>query len=166
MIEELYIRGVQIQYYFVCHRQLWFFSNEISCEHTSELVELGRLLHQFTYQRERKEVQLDAIKLDWLDIRNNIVHEVKKSDKAEESHTWQLKYYLYYLRFHKFGNYTGELNYPKLKKKVEVKLEDSDIDKLKAVIIDIRKIVSNPKPPPPINKSICKNCSYFELCYI
>ena len=159
--------GTHINYYFICHRKLWFFSNHIFSEHNSDTVRLGKLLHEESYSGKRKEYQFGPVKVDWLDLKEKVIHEVKKSDKVENAHLWQLKYYLYYLRENGAGEFTGELNYPRLNKKQTVTLEDEDVQEIRRIIAEIEKIISAPKPPPiEVDKRICKSCSYFELCHI
>lgn len=67
-------------------------------DHTSELVEIGKLIHENSYSRKRKKITLEGIKVDIIDAKRGIFHEVKKSRSLEESHIWQLKYYLYYFK--------------------------------------------------------------------
>jgi len=85
------ITATQINYYFVCHRELWFFSHQINMEQNSELVALGKLLHEKSYQRENKEIQIGPIKIDFIG-NDGIIHEVKKTPSIEEAHLWQVKY--------------------------------------------------------------------------
>ncbi|MBI2183443.1 MAG: CRISPR-associated protein Cas4 [Thaumarchaeota archaeon] len=59
--------GTQINYYFVCKRKLWLFSHNIELESESDLVMLGRLLHEHGYKRKMKEVQVDRIKVDFME---------------------------------------------------------------------------------------------------
>ncbi|MBE2190355.1 MAG: CRISPR-associated protein Cas4 [Candidatus Kapabacteria bacterium] len=163
----LHITGTQLNYYFLCQRKLWFFSNCIQCEQESDTVKIGKLIHENSYSEEKKEYQFDSIKVDWLDLKNKVIHEVKKSDKAEEAHIWQLKYYLYYFKKNNIGDFTGELNYPKLKKKETICLTEHDIDYLELVLEEIDEITNSteaPKIDSPMK--ICKQCSYYELCWV
>ena len=60
------ITGTAINYYFLCHRKLWLFANNIQMEHTSDLVYEGKLIHEFSYdQRSEKytELEIDGIKV-------------------------------------------------------------------------------------------------------
>ena len=59
--------GSQINYYFICKRKLWLFSHNIELEPESDLVKLGKLLHENSYRRKLKEVQVDRIKVDFLE---------------------------------------------------------------------------------------------------
>ncbi|MBU1299705.1 MAG: CRISPR-associated protein Cas4, partial [Bacteroidetes bacterium] len=77
--------GTQINYYFLCHRKLWLFSNQIDMEQTSDTVAMGKWISESTYKREEHEIKIstdeDNIVLDFYDGKNKIIHEVKKSDK-------------------------------------------------------------------------------------
>jgi len=78
------ISGTLINYYFVCHRELWLFANGINMEHNSDLVYEGKLIHEDSYpQRSVKyeEVAIDGIKVDYYDARNKVIHEIKKSNR-------------------------------------------------------------------------------------
>ncbi len=164
MIDKLKLTGVQINYYFVCKRKLWLFSKNITMEHNSEFVEIGLLIHNSTYKRKRKEINLDGIKIDFFEKNSGLIHEIKKSRAIEEAHIWQLKYYLYY--FKKLGlNLKGKIDYPALRKTKEINLNDTDIEKLNKIIKEINLIINDKKIPQKISKKFCKKCSYFELCY-
>jgi CRISPR-associated exonuclease Cas4 len=135
-------------------------------EQESDLVRLGKFIHQTSYERERKEIELDHIKLDWLDLKGGLIHEVKKDDAVEEAHKWQVLYYIYYLKLRGVEEISGEIDYPKLKKRVEVTLTPELEEKLEATLQDIERIVSLPKPPPvEVKFSLCRKCSYLELCH-
>lgn len=158
--------GTQINYYFICKRKLWYFSNYIQMEQESELVELGKFIHETSYQREKKEIMVDnTITIDFTG-NDKIIHEVKKSNKIEKAHIWQLKYYLYYLKQKGVPNVTGELNYPKLKKTEKVSLTDNNEKELKKIFSNIDEIINRDTPPPHINRSFCKKCAYYEFCYV
>lgn len=158
------ITGTQIAYYTICHRKLWLFSKNISMEHTSELVEIGKIIHESSYSRKKKEINLEGIKIDILEAKRGIIHEVKKSKSLEESHIWQLKYYLYY--FKQLGiEIEGIIDYPKLKRRERISLTEEDISKIEKMLNEIEEIMIKVSAPPPIHKPYCKKCSYFEFCY-
>ncbi len=126
-------------------------------ENTSDLVYEGKLIHEDSYPRRGekfREIEIDGIKIDYYDPRNKVVHEIKKSDKHEEAHEWQLKYYLYVLEQNGLKEITGVLEYPRLHRTQEVFLTTPD-----------REIIQNEKCPERIRKSRCKNCSYFDFCW-
>ena len=91
------VNGTKISYYFICHRKLWLFDRQLQFESDFSAVEEGKFISETTYPNERHEIQLsEGAVLDFYDQHHKVVHEVKKSDKMEEAHLWQLKYYLYY----------------------------------------------------------------------
>ena len=158
------ITGTQVAYYNICHRKLWLCSKNISMEHTSELVDIGKIIHESSYSRKRKEIELEGIKVDLLDARHGIIHEVKKSKSLEDAHLWQIKYYLYY--FKQIGiEVEGIIDYPKLRRRERIVLSEEDILRLENMLADIAIIVGKTQPPPVINKPYCKKCSYYEFCY-
>ena|ERR1700694_1271201 len=163
------VAGTHIKYFFICHRKLWLFSNGINMEHTSNLVAEGKLIGETTYpQRPEKytEIEIGGSKIDFYDARNKIVHEIKKSNKAEEAHEWQVKYYLWLLAQNGIEGATGILEYPKLRETKEVQLTPSDESYLQSAVAQIKAIVEDERCPPVINARICKNCSYCDFCYI
>ncbi|WP_321331273.1 CRISPR-associated protein Cas4 [uncultured Bacteroides sp.] len=160
--------GTHFNYYQVCKRKLWLFANEISMEHTSDLVYEGKLIHEESYpQRSSKyeEVELDGIKVDFYDTRNKVIHEIKKSNKVERAHEWQLKYYLYVFEKNGIVGVTGILEYPVLRKTDTIVLSDIDRETIQTMETEIRKIIESEECPPLVKKRICKNCSYYDFCY-
>lgn len=162
--------GMQIHYYFLCQRKLWLFVHSIDMEHNSDLVAHGRVISENTFRREKKEIQIEteegSIALDFYDAKSRVIHEVKKSDKMEETHLWQTKFYISVLEDSGIAGVTGIINYPKLKQTTKVELTDTDRSKLKEIKSDIKRIIDLPLPPEAVRKTFCKNCSYYDLCFI
>jgi len=160
------ITGVMIYYYFVCKRKLWYFSNDLNMEFNSELVGVGKLIDETSYSREKKNILIDeTISIDFLKDWK-IVHEVKKSRKIDEAAKWQLKYYMWILKNKGVDIEKGILDYPLLRKREEIILNEQDQLKIESIIEDIEKIISSKLPPNITKKGICKKCAYYELCYI
>lgn len=162
------ITGTHFNYYQVCKRKLWLFANGINFEHTSDLVFEGKLIHEDSYpQRSAKyeEIELDGIKVDFYDAKNKVIHEIKKSNKVEIAHEWQLKYYLYVLEQNGITGVTGILEYPTLRRTQEVILSELDRLEIEDMKTNIVRIISDDTCPPLQKKGICKNCSYYEFCY-
>jgi CRISPR-associated exonuclease Cas4 len=139
-------------------------------EQTSDIVSMGKFISESTYEREKHEIHIsdeeDDIVIDFYDSKNRIIHEVKKSDKMEETHIWQVKFYISVLEKKGITGVTGEIDYPKLRQKIKVELTDKDRSELKLIKENIIKIISSEVAPDVINKSFCKKCSYYELCYV
>ncbi len=139
-------------------------------EHNHENVALGKFISESTYQRKQHEIHIadeenDAV-LDFYDPKTKTIHEVKKSNKMEETHIWQVKFYISILELKGIQNVTGEIDYPKLRQKVKVELTDYDRQELKQIQKEITEIIESGKPPVVINKPFCKQCAYYDLCYI
>lgn len=161
--------GTHFNYFQICHRKLWLFSNGINMEHTSDLVYEGKLIHESAYpQRSERyeELEIDGCKIDYYDARNKIVHEIKKSDKVENAHEWQVKYYIYVLKQNGIEDVTGILEYPTLRQTKKVLLSEIDCEIIEEMKIDIERIINSEVCPPTIESRICKRCSYFEFCYV
>lgn len=163
------ITATYINLYNVCKRELWLHANEIRFEHTSDIVYEGKLIHETSYpQRSERyeELEIEGIKLDYYDARNRVIHEIKKSDKVETAHEWQLKYYIYVLERNGVEGVTGILEYPALRQTEKVELTDADRKRIAEMEKEIETIVGRDECPPVINAKICKNCSYYEFCYV
>jgi CRISPR-associated exonuclease Cas4 len=163
-MQNLNFTGTQINYYFVCHRKLWLFSKDIRFEDENEYVQLGRLIDENTYKRNKKQIEIGKIKIDFIDNKG-VIHEIKKSNKIEKAHIYQLKYYILTLKKMGVENVTGEIDYPKLKKRETVLLTHEDEEEFEKIFSDIREILDKPKPPAAVKKTICKKCAYYEFCF-
>ena len=162
------LTGTHFNYYQVCKRKLWLFANGINMEHTSDLVFEGKLIHEDSYpQRSEKyeEIELDGIKVDFYNPKRKVIHEIKKSNKVEAAHEWQLKYYIYVFERNGMWGVTGILEYPALRKTKEVVLDDIDKAKILEMEADMQRVISDENCPPLQKKGICRNCSYFDFCY-
>lgn len=160
--------GTHFNYYQVCKRKLWLFANSITMEHTSDLVFEGKLIHEESYpQRPERyeEVEFDGIKVDYYDAKNRIIHEIKKSDKVEAAHEWQVKYYIYIFERNGIEGVRGILEYPTLRKKEDVVLSEVDRDRIREMEKEITGIIESETCPSALHAKICKNCSYYEFCY-
>ena len=158
--------GTQINYYFLCRKKLWYFTKNIEMEQNSDAVYLGKLIHETSYDRENKEIDIDnTIKIDFIG-KDRVIHEVKKSDKVEEPHIWQLKYYLWYLKQKGMDGVTGKINYPKLRKTLDVFLEPGDDEKIRAVLSEIKRTIDMELPPQAQKTKMCRKCSYGDICWI
>jgi CRISPR-associated exonuclease Cas4 len=167
-IEEISITGTEVAYYIVCKRKLWLFSHGIELERFSDFVEIGKVISETYFKREKfKEIEMQSFKIDFIKIGSEIiVNEVKKSKKLEEAHIWQTKFYIYQLQKLGIECKKGIIHYPKLLKKIDVELTESDKIKIEEALGKIEKIEKLEKPPDVINKPYCKNCAYYQFCYI
>lgn len=138
-------------------------------EHTSDTVYEGKLIHEMSYpQRSERyeELEVDGIKLDYYDARNKVIHEIKKSDKVEIAHEWQLKYYIHVLERNGVKDVTGLLEYPTLRQTQVVLLTDEDREKIADIEIAIEQIIVADNSPEAIRTHICRQCSYYDFCFV
>ncbi len=163
-LQEAYIRGVQVNYYFVCKTKLWLFSHNITMEQESEAVKLGFLLHREVFAREEKDIQIGPIAMDVVMTGDGVeIREVKKTDRMEKAHIYQTLYYLYFLK--ELGiEAKASISYPKQKKVVVVELDEDREREIEEVLRDIESIVRG-KMPKPEYRRICRKCAYYELCF-
>ncbi len=160
---ELAFTGTQVNYYFVCKRKLWLFSHDLQMERTSDLVDLGKLLHETSYPRKAKEIELGPIKIDFL-TQGCEVHDIKRSRKLERAHVGQMLYYLYYLK-RRGIEAVGVLDYPRSRRREKVELTPEKEKELEEVLEEMREILSQPAPPPAEKRPRCRRCSYYEMCW-
>ncbi len=159
------ITGIMFYYYFVCKRKLWYFTNDITMEQNNIDVQIGKLIDENSYSRENKHININGtINIDFLK-NTNVLHEVKKSRSVEEASIWQVKYYLYYLQKKECNIEKAIIDYPLLRKNINVFLEHNDIEKIEKIVEEIKYIINN-EIPNLSKKSICTKCAYFDLCFI
>ena len=160
--------GTHFNYYQICHRKLWLFANGISMEHTSDTVYDGKLIHQGSYpQRPERyeEIAIEGIKVDYFDAKRRVIHEIKRSDKVEKAHEWQVKYYIYVFERNGIEGCTGLLEYPTMRQTLPVELTDGDRQEIQRMEQDIVSIIESECCPPMVKKRLCKSCSYYDFCY-
>jgi CRISPR-associated exonuclease Cas4 len=142
-------------------------------ESTSDLVALGRHVHETSYDRRQKEVLIDgAIRIDGVEAEGKgmeaiiTVHEVKKSRGAKRAQRLQLLYYLYVLRQKGLKNIRGVLDYPLERRREVVPWTPAAEEKVEAILQRVEKVRTQPVPPKvEVPMSICKKCAYQELCW-
>jgi len=163
------VNATLVNLYHVCKREMWLHANGIRFEHTSDLVYEGKLIHETSYPQRPgryEEVEIGACKIDFYDARNKIIHEIKKTDKMERAHEWQLKYYIHVFENNGIEGVSGILEYPALRQTQQVELNDSDRQQLKLIEADIEKIIHSEQCPGVIHSRICRQCSYYDFCYV
>src|SRR5690554_216047 len=105
-------------------------------------------------------------KIDFFDTKNKVVHETKRSNKVEQAHIWQVKFYLWLMELNEIEVEKGILEYPKLREREEVFLDEEDIRYLQKTVVEIKELLNSENCPPVINAKICKSCSYYDFCYV
>lgn len=165
----IHVTGTQIQYLHLCHRKLWLFANSISMEQTSDLVYEGKLVDEYSYAHRSdkwQQIEIEGIKIDYFDPRTKTLREVKKSNKRESAHVAQVKFYLYVLRRNNIEVDYAVLEYPKLRQTEDVFISDLDTPEIEAWEKLALEIIDQESCPPRIKKTLCKQCSYFDFCFV
>lgn len=161
------VNGTLVNYYFHCKRQCYLMGNRLNLEDNSEIVQIGKALHEERAQKENTEISIDNIKLDKLTA--EYLTEVKKSDADEESAKWQLLYYLKVLK-DKGIRRKGRLEFVEKnkggKRTVVIELTEEAEENLHRYVIDIEELIAGDITPPVLGKASCKKCAYYEYCYI
>lgn len=160
------VTGTLVQCYYICRRQLWLMSRQLVPDQENPFIEIGRLIDNESFSRERKKIHFDNVVIDIVKKGDGelVVGEVKKSSKAYKSALMQLAFYLYKLK--KNGiEASGELLFPEEKRRVAVDLTQELEGELEDVFLEIQKIAVRDKPPPAQKVGYCKNCGYREFCW-
>ena len=163
---EMPVTGTDIWYYFICGRESWFMSHRIAPDQGDENVEIGRFIHDYRYERGKKELDIGSVKIDRvIKVKGElVVREIKKSSRFKESARFQLLYYLDILR--NMGiNAKGELVFPEERCKEVVEWTPERKKELDKAMEDIRRIAHLPVPPEPKKIGFCKKCAYREYCW-
>lgn len=137
-------------------------------ESTSDVVYEGKLIHESSYpQRSERyeEVEIEGVKVDYFDAKHNVIHEIKKSNKVEQAHEWQLKYYIYVFERNGIEGCTGILEYPTIRQTSQVVLTDEDRQMIVEMEEKIKGIIESDLCPTLSKKRLCKSCSYYDFCY-
>ncbi len=61
---------------------------------------------------------------------------------------------------------TGILEYPKERKTEEVLLSTIDIERINEIENEIDEIINSETIPKLEKKSRCRNCSYYDFCFV
>ena len=161
------VTGSLINAFYICPRKAWLTAHEFGPEPDNVYIEIGKLIAEETYKRERKEIVFENVKIDLIKRENKdvIVGEVKKSSKGQRSAIMQLAFYLYGLK--KRGiNAKGELMVPKERKRIPVELTPDIEDELRQAFRQIKYIITQNNPPEPVKNKYCTSCAYREFCWV
>ncbi len=129
-------------------------------------IEIGRLISQESYKKEKKEIHLENIVIDLLKTEgeNVVIGEVKKSSRFEKSAKMQLAFYL--LKLKQLGvEATGQLLFPKEKKKITLTLTKELEEEVEFTQKKIKEIIQAELPPPAKKTKFCSKCGYQEFCW-
>lgn len=158
------INGTLINYYFHCRRQCYLHGNKLNLEDNSELVKIGKAIHEEKAKGKNSEIEIDNIKIDKLS--KEYVTEVKKSDADIEAATWQLLYYLKVLK-EKGIVRKGKLEIIEKNKTeksiVMVELNEKEENELEYYIQEIEKMINSDKIPKDWIRVHVKNAHIMNI---
>ena len=163
---DILVTGTHIWYYYICKREVWLISHQITPDQENDNIALGKYFDQESYQREKKSLEVESNRIDIFHREDGklVVGEVKKSSKYSESAKMQLAYYL--LKLSENGiEAKGELKFPKEKVSLEVNLDESLKKELMMAVEEIQSIMESKTPPLPTKIRFCNNCGYVEFCW-
>ena len=155
-----------IEAYIVCPRQAWLLAHKLEGNQYNEFLEIGRLIANKTYKREKKEILFDGNKIDIIKNSKDIltIIETKKSSKKIDAAKMQLLHYLYSLSKQGY-NVKGEIRIPKEKIIINVECSEEERHLIKDIHKKIDELIKEVAPPKPQKIGSCRNCSYFEFCW-
>ncbi len=176
------ITATLLNYFHICPRKAWLHQQGLRMEQESEAAAVGKVIDRGSYSREKKAIDLQAElpggirlagKVDWVNLRQGVLHETKKGKACEEAHLWQLRFYLWLLRLcgvkgtdANSSGFTGMLNYPTLRKTIAVTLEEKEARELNQQVRKLQTLLAMDLPPPTLmNRSFCRKCAFEELCF-
>lgn len=164
--KDIHVSGTLVWYYYICPREVWLISHQITADQDDSNISLGRFIQDYSYPRERKELVVGHSKMDVFRVTDEglVIGEVKKSSKYRSSARMQLAFYLSELR-QRGIEAKGELRFPKEKRKEEVVLDEQTERELDKVCREILRIVYLPEPPKPQKIAFCRKCAYAEFCW-
>ena len=160
--KEENLTGTLINYYHHCKRQCWLFGHKINLEDNSELVKIGRAIHE---AKETQEIEIDNIKVD--KISDKYLTEIKKSDADLVACKFQVLFYLQKLK-NKGILRKGKLEIVEKKtgaQKTEIyelnEETENDLEDTKQKTLELL----NKETIPKFEKSKkCAQCAYFTYC--
>lgn len=152
------------QAFLTCPREAWLEYHSIDSDQDHEYLALGRLIHERSYERDRKEIFVDHLLMIDL-FRGELVAEVKKSSRHLEAARFQLAYYLYYLKKEKGLNFDGILLFPKERKTEKVKLTEELEKEVEKILNRMIPLLMRDEPPPVRKTRYCRSCAFYEFCW-
>lgn len=152
----------------VCQYQAWLMEHGIIADQHNSFIEIGNLLDDTSYKRDRKNIDLAGFpaKIDIITKNNGdyLIVEVKKSSKSLDSAIWQLKYYLYILK-KKNLDFKAKLKIPEERKNIDIFLSEKDIQEIDKKLILIKKVILKERAPSKKRIKFCSSCGHNEFCW-
>jgi len=160
------VTGTMIWYFYICRREVWLMAHSLEADQEHQDLEIGRILHESSYKRRRKEIDLGHIKVDLISKQNEklVIGEVKKSSSFKKSARMQLAYYIQELKERGY-EVEGYLQFPEEKNREKVELNDRLSAQLDKTVEKIKTIAGKEHPPEVEKIKYCRKCAYEEFCW-
>lgn len=161
------VTGTLVNYYFHCQRQCYLAGNRLNLEDNSELVKIGKAMHETKLVGDKTEISVENIKID--KIQGEYLIEYKKSNSDVIAAKWQVYFYLYVLKqkgIEKKGKLICYERANKSSKTLELELNQELEQELIQLQEKIKSLVALDVPPEAVLKPICKKCAYYSYCFI
>jgi len=162
----MHLAGNLVNAYYICKRKFWLYARQFNPDPETDLLLLGKIISEESYQREKKEILFEGVKIDLVKKEDQelIICEVKKSSKGLKAAMMQLAYYFKKLR--EKGIYPkGEILIPKEKRRIPFELTEEIEKELENGLFEMKSIMLDDNPPAVYKTSFCKNCGFFEFCF-
>ena len=166
MSSKIVITGTEMAYLHICRRKLWLFHHGLRPEQEHVNVQIGRHIHETTFERHDKDIPLGDIGvIDWEQLKHGVIHETKKGKSPKAADRAQVGYYLWWLNTHGVMVRACRIHYPTTKQTVEIEWGPDVIAEVEANLAAARQVVSLAKPLDQARLPYCKSCAYEELCF-
>lgn len=152
------ITGTLIKNFFHCKRQAYLYYYGLNFR--SEIVKVGELMHK---EQKPKEYVFEKIKID--NIKGDFLIEYKKTSSNLEGTKHQLLYYLSYFA-EKGLKLKGIIKDLTFKEDYEIELNKQTKQELEEMKTQIEKLLTDKIPDRLKLKKECKQCSFFDYCWI
>jgi CRISPR-associated exonuclease Cas4 len=163
-VEKFRVTGVMMQYFAVCHRELWFESRDIEIDRDHTSIVRGTNVDEQAYSDKRRSVPIDGtIVIDVLD--DGTVMEVKPSSSMVEPARLQLLYYLWYLKHVVGVERDGILAHPTERRRESVELTPEAEQRVEEAVRGVYDVISEETPPRAERKPFCDSCAYHDFCW-
>jgi CRISPR-associated exonuclease Cas4 len=166
-MDEDIITGYSILAYSVCQREAWLVLRRFIPEQDNPYIELGRFLHQSSYEgKGEKEIKLPGAVIDliWNDKKCTVVGEIKKSSKSLKGARIQLLYYLKLLKDRGIEA-QGVILLPTEKKRISIEYNEETEKEIEKIINEVKKLLELTIPPSPKWIGACNKCGFSEFCW-
>ncbi|MHA1780452.1 MAG: CRISPR-associated protein Cas4 [Candidatus Thorarchaeota archaeon] len=167
LTDGMRITGTMVNYYLVCERKLWLHAHHLGHEEASELVQLGKLLHERAFPREKKEILiLGQIKVDHTTAGETlVVHELKKTESQHPAARAQLLFYMLALELLGIPS-RGELHFRNTRQKQPVILDNESRQWITEVLRGVVSVLRASVPPSIPPHAPCRRCAYRDYCEV